>query len=176
MDDVTRVQTRPAYLTLVVICSAIALAVVFMAGLAFVLAPMSDVSDVPALLLPIFLVLGGASVLAAFAAKRWFVASARSAASLEERLARVRTGVILACAFCEVPAVLGLTYLILGGDAVWAVPFFGGALVSLAMVFPRPSQWEEWLSSTSAGSVSKSPDSPGSMYAGEERRGGTQDE
>ncbi len=125
-------------------------------------------SSVSSLLLAIFLAIGIGSILAARAVRRSFVTSALSAPSIDEALARIRMGTIFACAFSEVPAVLGLAYLVLGGEMVWAPVFFGGALVSLAFAFPWPSQWEEWMSTVEQTSA-------GPPRGGGERRGTYED-
>lgn len=171
MDPRTEVRARPAYLTLVVICTAVGAAILLISGLAFILAPEADavVDQSAEALLPILLGLGAACVAGASVTRRVFLARALAAASIEEALARIRLGTIFACALSEVPAVLGLAYLVLGGDIVWAPVFFGGALVSWGLAFPRPAKWEEWLSAIEQASVRR-------PYEGVERRGTTQDE
>jgi hypothetical protein len=147
MDPIIRVRIRPAQSMLYVVCGAVGIGIVFMAGIGIVLVPQvgSPVVTDESFLLALFLALGAGSLAAAFGFRRRFTGSAASAPSLAESMARVRLGVILGCAFSEVPAVLGLVYLVLGGSRVWGPAFFGGALASLAFVVPRPSEWEEWL-------------------------------
>jgi F0F1-type ATP synthase membrane subunit c/vacuolar-type H+-ATPase subunit K len=141
-------RIRPSYRTLVIICAAIGMGIIIMAVIAVML--VGDVTtdatqDGVGVLLPIFLVLGGAGIVAATVVRRSSLAAAQAAPGLEQALARLRVGTILACAFSEVAAILGLVWVLLSGSLTWAPVFFGAAFVSLALSVPRLSQWEEVL-------------------------------
>lgn len=141
---------RPTHRTLLVICAAIGSGILIMAVIAVALADTvasADTQEVTGILLPTFLVLGGAALVAAAVVRRRMMASVTTAPSLEAALARLRMGTILACAFSEVPAILGLTLVLITGSLTWAPLCFGAALVSLALSFPRMSQWEAVLAS-----------------------------
>ena len=90
MDPRAEVRARPVYLTLVVLCAAIGLAILFMAGVAVVIAPSVDAveSSVTSLLLAISLAISIGSILAARAVRRSFVTLALSASSRRRRVRR----------------------------------------------------------------------------------------
>ena len=164
MEPRVEIRARPAYVVLVVICAAVGIGILFLAGMGLMAArDAATGSEPPPLLLPVFIGLEAACVAAARVVRRRFVTPTMrpvgrpdSAArlfvvpDLDETLERIRVGIIVACALSEVPAILGLVYLIMGGDVVWAPVFFGGALISWALTFPRPSEWEEWLADVAA--------------------------
>ena len=148
MDPQLEASIRASYRTLVIICAAIGMGVIIMAVIAVMMAgsvATDSTQDDVGVLLPIFLILSGAGIVAATVVRRHSLAAAKAAPGLEQALARLRVGTALACAFSEVAAILGLAYVILSGSLTWAPVFFGGALVSLAFSVPRLSQWEEVL-------------------------------
>lgn len=165
-------RVRQAYSTLVILCSAVGIAIVLMAGIAVILAPeATSASAPPRVVLWAFLLISSAAVTASVTLRRRLIASALRPApsgpassvggasacpeSPEVALSRIRTATIISCALAEVPATLGLVYLAIGGGPIWAPAFFGGALVAWALAFPRPSEWEEWLSGIEARSAGR---------------------
>ena len=161
MDPQLEASIRPSYTTLAIICAAIGVGIIIMAVIAVMLAGEVAADTTPdgvGVLLPIFLVLGGAALVAAATVRRRMMDWAAASPNLETALARLRTGTILACAFSEVPAILGLVYVVLSGSLTWAPLFFGAALVSLALSVPRMSRWREALAA--------GPQGPSSAIAG----------
>jgi len=149
VDPQLKASTRPVYTTLAIIGAAIGVSIIVMAIIAVVLADSvaaPSTEDGAGMLLPIFLVLSVAAIVAAVVVRRHMMASVAAASGLDQGLGRLRLGTVLACAFSEVPAILGLVYVLVSGDLMWAPLFFGGSLVSLAFSFPRLSQWESVLS------------------------------
>lgn len=148
MDGRLEVMARPVYLRLVFVAGLVGVQILFLAGLGVILTDLR-LGELPpdatnGLLLAL-LAIGVGFVTVSLLIRRLAVARAFSSHSPAEALAKIRTGIIIACAFAEVPAVLGFTWLILGGSVLWTPVFYGGAAATLALVFPRPSQWQEAL-------------------------------
>ncbi len=160
MDPIVEVRARSEYTALVIICIAVGIGIAVFGFIALMVArDVSAAAEPPPVVLPVFIGLSAAAIGAAVTVKRRFTEPAprstgaradRPASSdspdLDTTLERIRVGVVGACALSEVPVIFGFAYLALGGDVVWAPVFFGGALVSWALAFPRPSEWNRWLS------------------------------